>query len=217
MCGGTGRASYIRKGEWLNGYCPWSNGPVDADDYPDGQEIDCLAEQRFARLEYKRPGESVPVGQAKHLRALHEMVSKGWEVLLLVVVDEGQSDGGQQVRFSWCSSRGQWQPPSEWMEHRTTLDALARSVVGWVWSGTGRPVFLLPPPPACGACGVLLPRTPQQTIPVDGVNMWVCLDCFYLQRGALKAAREQAEEEARLMAEAEVMATAEESRMERLV
>jgi hypothetical protein len=178
MCGRAGGFSFVRSGSWLNRHCPDANGPVDADDYPDGHEVDSLARRRWARVEYKRPHEPVPVGQGAHLRALHDMAANGWEVLLLLVWDEGQRDGGAQVRFAWCSSRAQWHAPADWPEHRTTLEALGRSVAAWVWCGAARPAFACPPPPTCASCGAPLPRTPQQTMPMKGVPVWVCTACF---------------------------------------
>ena len=158
--------------------------------------MDCLANRRFARVEIKPPGEPVPAGQGAHLRALHGMASNFWEVLLLLVWDEGQSEGGHQVRFAWCSSRGDWVPPKDWTEHRTTLDALGRGVASWLWCGAERPGFLQPPPPRCAVCGEVLPARPQQTIPVDDRMRWVCLDCFHIHLGAVKAARAERQAEA---------------------
>lgn len=188
--------SFVRAGAWLNRHCPGANGPLDADDYPDGLEVDCLARRRWSRLETKHPGESMLAGQVGHLYAMHQMSASGWEVLLLVVYDEGQRDAGAQVRFTWHSSKAQWVDPRRWPEHRTTLDALGRSVASWVWCGAERPAFACPPPPACIACGVVLPRLPQQTMPVDGKPGWVCVECFHLYMGAAKAARLQVAAEA---------------------
>lgn len=215
LCGSDKRPSYVRCGAWLNKHCPQANGPVDADDYPAGLELDFLARRRWARLEIKRPGENVPVGQATHLRALHGMASNGWDVLLLLVWDEGQSEDGEQVRFSWCWSRREWEAPQAWREHRTTLEALGMSIASWVWCGADRPGFMLPPPPACAVCGDGLPRRPEQTIPRasgGGPNVYVCVSCFHdhMQRAAAsRLAEAQAAEDAALGIG--------ETRMERLV
>jgi hypothetical protein len=220
-CGGKGFPSFCRSGGWLNKFCPDWNGPVDADDFPDGHECDCGATGRWCRVEYKRLGEGWLPGQERHIQELHGAfrAAHGRELLCIEVLDEGQTDLDAQVGFRFLASRDPWRPVAEWASHRTTLRELGRALAYWVWYGRPEPVFILPPPPACGRCGCPLPRMPQQTIPIDGVMSWVCVDCFHVQRGALKAAREQAEEEARVMPEAEAAARApvEAERMERLV
>lgn len=177
-CSGTGQPSFVRSGKWLNAYCPGKNGPVDADDYPDGHELDCSGQKSFFRVEYKRPREEMYPGQFYHLQALHGLARPDWTTLLLVVTDEGQSDAGAPVGFRWLTSKRQWSPPDRWPEHRTTLDALGKGIARWVWGAGPKPIFLEPPPPGCASCGVLLPGHSTQTMPIDGENAWVCLDCF---------------------------------------
>lgn len=179
LCSGTGTVAYVRHAQWLNDHCTDRNGPLDSDDYPDGVEVDFLARRRWARVEFKHAREPMRHGQITHLAALHQgMSASGWDVLLLVVYDEGQQEAGAQVRFRWTSSQSAWTAPETWPEHLTTLDALGRSIADWMWRGGLRPVFACPAPPACVACGAVLPRTPQQTMPVRGRNSWVCAACF---------------------------------------
>lgn len=178
LCSGTGRPSFVRSGKWLNPHCPGKNGPIDADDYPDGHELDCTKEKSFFRVEYKRPKEAMHLGQLYHFQAFHALARPEWTVLFLVVVDEGQSDAGAPVRFRWLTSKRQWRPLEQWEEHRTTLDALGRGIGKWVWGTGPKPVFLEPPAPSCALCGAPLPEHPTQTMPWEGKNVWVCAECF---------------------------------------
>ena len=182
-CGGGGSPSYVRSGAWLNAHCPGANGPLDTDDYPDGHEVDCAATGRWARVEYKRPRETMLGGQAKHLEVLHRAWRPEWTLLLLVVEDDGQSSDGAPVSFRWRTSRQPWRDPAMWSVHRTTLSALGKSVAAWVWRAGPSPAFLVPLPPACAACSVPLPEHPQQTMPVGGTNAYVCAACFRTQFG----------------------------------
>jgi hypothetical protein len=179
-CGGTGHPSYIRSGAWLNEQCPKANGPVDADDFPDGHELDCADTGRFHRVEYKRPGESWQQGQQRHILELHAAFRScaNRVLLLLEVLDEQQAQRGAQVEFRFLTSREEWRPVLEWATHRTTLEALARSVSAWIWENGPEPPFFNPPPPACQACGAPLARRPQQTLPVNGRPVYVCAECF---------------------------------------
>jgi len=209
----------MRSGEWLNRHCLQTNGPVDSDDFPDGHEVDCLPRRRWVRLEYKHRGETMRAGQVTHLRALAEMSGSGWDVLLLVVRDEGQSDAGAQVQFAWHSCRAPWRPPNEWALHRTTLEALGRALAAWVWCGGDRPAFACPPPPACAACGASLPRMPQQTMPIGGQPAWVCQECFaaYFARPTLSEQRAWVASVAPAAARGDGETSEEGVRMERLV
>jgi hypothetical protein len=187
-CSGSGHPSYVRSGDWLNRWCPGKNGPVDADDYPQGHELDCTNRRGLARVEYKRRGELMLPGQAFHFRALHACVGNEWLWLFLVVMDEGQTGPEAQVRFRWLSSRQPWADPATWPEHRTTLDALGRGIALWMWERGPAPLFATPPPPACAACAAALPATPTQTMPYGGRDAWVCLRCFREHFGVKVAA-----------------------------
>lgn len=174
----TGHPTLLRSGAWLNDHCPKLNGPMDADDFPEGHELDNWTNWTFCRCEYKRPGEEMLPGQIHHLRFLDEAVRQGVSVLLVLVSDEGQQDVGQQVAFRWLTNRQGWRHPRDWPEHRTVIDALGREIADWVYRRGPQPAFTVPPPPTCAACGGPRPRTPQQTMPVLGKNSWVCAACF---------------------------------------
>jgi hypothetical protein len=97
-------------------------------------ELDNYDGHRLARVEYKRAQEGVPVGgQEKHFRAVLESVGNGWELLLVLVIDEGQTAAGQEARYRWRVST---KPRMTWGEQdylKDSLDNLGRRIADWLW------------------------------------------------------------------------------------
>ncbi len=95
-------------------------------------ELDNYARKRLFRIEYKRPGEKVPTGQAKHFRALLESVRPDWALLFVLVLDEGQCDMKQIVRFGWRSSTAPNTVKFE-VVAEDTINNLGARIAAWLW------------------------------------------------------------------------------------
>lgn len=135
-CAGTGQVSYLRGGAWLNQRCPGKNGPVDDDGSPLTHELDNYFGKRKARIEYKRPNESVRDGQEYHFRAELESTAPPWETLLVLILDEGQGDDTEPVRFQWRSSSRARLTWDDALSHTDTIGSLGDRISAWLWPQT---------------------------------------------------------------------------------
>src|SRR5581483_11441745 len=91
VCSGTGHVTYLRSGEWLNQWCPGLNGPCDDDSRPNSHGLDNSAACRKARIEYKRPGETISRGQDIHLASELRSIRADWKAIIVLITDEGQT------------------------------------------------------------------------------------------------------------------------------
>jgi hypothetical protein len=135
-CSGTGKVSWLRSGAWINEHCPGRNGPCDVDNSTSTHELDNYHAKRKARIEYKRPGEPVPAGQEYHVRAELESTREDWKNVLVIIRDDGQLDGGDEIEFSWRVSGSSFVTWDDLRWHKDTVENLGRRIAKFLWPTT---------------------------------------------------------------------------------
>lgn len=130
-CAGSGSASFLRKGAWLNVHCPKKNGPSDSDDSPSAHVLDNYWRQRKVRIEYKRHDEPVDGGQEYHIRAELESARDEWDAVYLLVVDTGQTSADQRVMYCWRWNKKSTRTWGDW--RNSSIDELGKRIAEWLW------------------------------------------------------------------------------------
>lgn len=134
-CAGTGKASYLRSGVWLNSRCPGRNGPQDVDSSPMTHELDHLAAKRKVRIEYKRgASDQLPDGQERHLLAELRSTRPDWKLVIILVYDKGQRSETDRVVWRWKTSSADHMTWKE--QNESTIAELGDRLVAFLWPAT---------------------------------------------------------------------------------